>query len=88
MIDGILCGPASGVARAMALLEAEFGPAGLLINRQKCRVFFHDSVALPDGQQLPRVSLAPGSIFLGARVGGETFIQQFSDEHFRNWTIC
>ena len=68
--DGILCGPASEVARAMAHLEAEFGPAGLLVNRQKCRVFCHDGVVLPDSlQQLPRVSLTSGSIFLGVPVG-------------------
>ena len=79
--DGILCGPASDVARAMAHLEAEFSPAGLLINRQKCRVFCHESVVLPDDlQQLPRVSLSSGSTFLGVPVGGDIFVQQFSDD--------
>ena len=35
--DGILCGPAGEVARALAHLEAEFLPAGLHINNLKCK---------------------------------------------------
>ena len=42
--DGVLCGPANDVARAMAHLEAKFGPARLQINQQKCKVFCDDDV--------------------------------------------
>ena len=41
----------------------------------------HESVVLPDDlQQLPRVSLSSGSTFLGVPVGGDIFVQQFSDD--------
>ena len=80
MDDGILCGPAGEVARALAHLEAEFGPAGLQINHLKYRVFCHDTVVLPDSlQQLPRASLSSGSLFLGVPVGSSDTLSKLED---------
>ena len=80
--DGVLCGKAEDIKKALELLQNYCAEIGLELNLAKCKLFgpgisqftsfVYDSI--------PKVPLSEGSVFLGVPIGSDSFVEKALDE--------
>ena len=72
--DGILCGRADAVAKALQILRSELPKLGLSLNVAKCKIY--SPACYEPVDELREVPHSPeGSAFLGVPIGDESFVQ-------------
>ena len=80
--DGVLCGKAEDIKKALALLQTYCTEIGLELNLAKCKLFGPgiSEFSSPAYDIIPKVPLSEGSVVLGVPIGSDSFVEKVLDE--------